>query len=154
MTSDEWQMDSLSLFLRRISGISCEILLNKHPMTRGTRSSRRAGRPTRADGRRGVAGRGKSGGSNRRRSKRGKKRPDVTHKKGSAKRRKALRTRNVGRGRVRGRQSGGGGKESSFTARPIGRTLGVALAGQSPPAGERGAWEFRRAKPAEPAEGE
>ena len=55
---------------------------------------------------------------------------------------------------MRGRQSGGGGKKSSLTARPIGRTLGVALAGQSPPAGERGAWEFGKAKPAEPAQAE
>ena len=59
---------------------------------------------------------------------------------------------------VRGRQSGGGGKASSFTARPIGWTSGVALAGtasievpagqKSPPGGERGAWGFGKAKPA------
>jgi len=88
----------------------------------------------------------KSGGSSRRISKRGAKRPGVTKKKGSAKKRKVLRNRNVGPGRVRGRQSGSGGKQSSFTARPIGRTLGVALAGQAPPPGERGAWDFGKAK--------
>src|SRR5436305_12031124 len=101
---------------------------------------------------------GRSGSSSRRVSKGGAKRPGVTKKKGEAKKRKALRTRNVGRGRVRGRQSGGGGKASSFTARPIGRTSGVALAGtasievkageKSPPGGERGAWGFGKAKPA------
>src|SRR5437763_4310526 len=101
----------------------------------------------RPSGRRGTAGRHKSGGSSRRVSKRGGKQPGVTHKKGAAKKRKALRPQNRGKGRVRGRQSGSGGKESSLTARPIGRTSGVALAGQSPPAGERGAWEFGSAKP-------
>src|SRR5437763_17035090 len=101
---------------------------------------------------------GRSGSSSRRISKGGAKRPGVTKKKGAAKKRKELRTHNVGRGRVRGRQSGGGGKGSSFTARPIGRTSGVALAGTasievpagqpSPPGGERGAWGFGKAKPA------
>ena len=110
------------------------------------RTTSRGGSP-RAGGRRGVAGRHKTGGSTRRVSKSGGKRPGVTKKKGGAKKRKALRTRNVGKGRVRGRQSGGGGKASSFTARPIGRTLGVALAGESPPPGERGAWGFGKAKP-------
>src|SRR5205807_7538507 len=99
----------------------------------------------------------KSGGNSRRISKRGGKRPGVTKKKGAARKRKAVRTRNVGRGRVRGRQSGGGGKGSSFTARPIGRTSGVALAGTasievpagqtSRPGDERGAWGFGKAKP-------
>jgi hypothetical protein len=88
----------------------------------------------------------KSGGNSRRVSKSGGKRPGVTKKKGPAKQRKALRNRNVGSGRVRGRQSGGGGKTSSLTARPIGRTLGIALAGEAPPPGERGAWEFGKAK--------
>src|SRR5205085_7082040 len=100
---------------------------------------------------------GRSGSSSRRVSKGGAKLPGVTKKKGAAKQRKALRTHNVGRGRVRGRQSGGGGKASSFTARPIGRTSGVALAGtasievpagQKSPGGERGAWGFGKAKPA------
>src|SRR2546430_5928202 len=72
---------------------------------------------------------GRSGSSSRRVARGGAKLPGVTKKKGAAKKRKAWRTRNVGRGRVRGRQSGGGGKASSFTARPIGRTSGVALAG-------------------------
>src|SRR5438552_17472340 len=88
----------------------------------------------------------KSGGSSRRVLKGGAKRTGVSRKKGSARQRKALRTRNVGRGRVRGRQAGSGGKSSSLTAPPAGRTLGVALAGQSAPAGERGAWEFGKAK--------
>ena len=88
----------------------------------------------------------KSGGNSRRVSKGGAKLPGVTKKKGPAKQRKALRNRNVGSGRVRGQQSGGGGKTSSLTARPVGRTLGVALAGESPPPGERGAWEFGKAK--------
>ena len=88
----------------------------------------------------------KSGGNSRRLSKGGAKLPGVTKKKGPAKQRKALRNRNVGSGRVRGQQSGGGGKTSSLTARPVGRTLGVALAGESPPPGERGAWEFGKAK--------
>src|SRR2546423_8462733 len=101
---------------------------------------------------------GRSGSSSRRVSKGGAKRPGVTKKKGEAKKRKALRTHNVGRGRVRGRQSGGGGKASSFTARPIGRTSGVALAGtapievkageKSPPGGDGGAWGFGNTKPA------
>jgi hypothetical protein len=101
---------------------------------------------------------GRSGSSSRRVSKGGANRPGVTKKKGAANKRKALRTRHVGRGRVRGRQSGGGGKASSFTARPIGWTSGVALAGtasievpagqKSPPGGERGAWGFGKAKPA------
>src|SRR5438270_7225931 len=101
---------------------------------------------------------GTSGSSSRRISKGGAKRPGVTKKKGAAKKRKALRTHNVGRGRVRGRQSGGGGKGSSFTARPVGKTLGVALAGTAStevPAsqaaaagGDRGAWGFGKAKPA------
>jgi len=121
-------------------------------MPRGTRSGRRAGRPTRPGGRRGVAGRSKAGGKSRRKSKFGGKRPGVTRRKGSAKQRKGLRVRNKGKGRVRGRQSGGGGKTSSFTARPVGRTLGVALAGESPPAGERGAWKFGKAKPRRRAE--
>jgi hypothetical protein len=120
-------------------------------MPRGPRSSRRAGRPTRPGGRRGLAARAKAGGRNRRKSKFGGKRPGVTRRKGEAKQRKATRIRNKGENRVRGRQSGGGGKASSFTARPIGRTLGVALAGKSPPAGERGAWEFGKAKAAESA---
>jgi len=127
-------------------------------MPRGTRSSGRTGRPTRPGGRRGVAGRSKAGGSNRRRSKFGGRRPAATSKKGPAKRRKASRVRNKGKNRVRGRQSGGGGKGSSFTARPVGRTLGVALAGgtsmevpvrQKSPGSERGAWGFGKAKPAE-----
>jgi len=105
------------------------------------------GGSTRASAGRGVAGRHKTGGRTRRVSKSGGKLPGVTKTKGNAKQRKELRTRNVGKGRVRGRQSGGGGKESSFTARPIGRTLGVALAGESPPPGERGSWEFGKAKP-------
>src|SRR5947209_16456836 len=116
-------------------------------MPRGTRSSGRAGRPARAGGRRGVAGRSKAGGNSRRRSKFGGKRAGVTKRKGEAKQRKALRVRNKGENRVRGRQSGGGGKKSSLTARPIGRTLGVALSGRSTSAGgERGAWEFGKAK--------
>jgi hypothetical protein len=69
----------------------------------------------------------------------------VAHRKGAAKQRKAKRVRNKGANRVRGRQSGGGGKESSLTARPIGRTLGVALAGKAAP-GERGSWEWGSAK--------
>src|SRR5437764_15462210 len=116
-------------------------------MPKGTRSSGRAGRSTRPGERRGEAGRSKAGGRSRRKSKFGGKRPGVTGRKGAAKQRKALRVRNKGQNRVRGRQSGGGGKASSFTARPIGRTLGVALAGttstevpvrQRPPGGERG----------------
>jgi hypothetical protein len=104
-------------------------------MPRGTRSSRRAGQPARPGRRRGLAGKRKTGGTSRRRLKLAGKRGGVTSRKGASKQRKALRTRNKGRGRVRGRQSGGGGKTSSLTARPVGRTLGVALAGQSPPAG-------------------
>src|SRR5205085_12434568 len=127
-------------------------------MPKGTRASRRASRPTRPGGRRDEAGRSKAGGRSRRKSKFGGKHAGVTHRKGSAKQRKALRVRNKGQNRVRGRQSGGGGKASSFTARPIGRTLGVALAGttstevpvrQKSPGGERGAWGFGKAKPAE-----
>src|SRR5437763_14578370 len=110
------------------------------------RTKSRAG-SARATGARGIAGRYKTGGSTRRVSKSGGKRPGVTRKKGSAKQRKELRTRNVGKGRARGRQTGGGGKASSFTAQPIGRTLGVALPGESAPPGERGAWEFGKAKP-------
>src|SRR5438270_9975657 len=101
---------------------------------------------------------GRSGSSSRRVSKGGAKRPGITKKKGAANKRKALRVRHVGRGRVRGRQSGGGGKASSFTARPIGRTLGVALAGTASievpasqaaaPGGDRGGWGFGKAKPA------
>src|SRR2546430_5379281 len=100
---------------------------------------------------------GRSGSSSRRVSKGGAKRPGVTKKKGEAKKRKALRSHNVGRGRVRGRQSGGGGKGSRFSARPIGRTSRVALAGTAPievPAGpktrprdERGARGFCKTKP-------
>ena len=127
-------------------------------MPKGTRSSRRAGRPTRPGGSRGVANRSKAGGRSRRRSKVGGKPPGVTHRKGAAKKRKAARVRNKGKNRVRGRQSGGGGKASSFTARPVGRTLGVALAGTAStevpasqaaaPGGDRGAWGFGKAKPA------
>src|SRR5919204_1712400 len=116
-------------------------------MPRGTKSSRRAGRPARPGRRRGIAARAKAGGNSRRRSKFGGKRAGATLRKGPARRRKSLRSRNKGPSRVRGRQSGGGGKTSSLTARPIGRTLGVALAGQSAAAGQRGAWEFGRAKP-------
>src|SRR3954468_3164996 len=88
----------------------------------------------------------KSGGNSRRISKSGGKQPGATKKKGAAKQRKTLRNRNAGSGRVKGRQSGSGGKSSSLTARPIGRTAGVALAGESPPPGERGAWKFGKAK--------
>jgi len=145
-------------FKKGIGTQSCRVLRLNNEMPKGTRSSRRAGRPTRPGGRRGEAGRSKAGGRSRRKSKFGGKRPGVTHRKGSAKQRKALRVRNKGQNRVRGRQSGGGGKASSFTARPIGRTLGVALAGttstevpvrQRPPGGERGAWGYGKAKPAE-----
>ena len=121
-------------------------------MPRGTRSSGRAGRSARPGGRRGVGGRSKAGGRSRRRSKFGGKRPGAPRKKGPAKQRKASRVRNKGKARVLGRQSGSGGKSSSLTARPVGSTLGVALAGQSPPPGERGAWEFGKAKPIESLE--
>jgi hypothetical protein len=116
-------------------------------MARKARSIRGKRGSSRPGGRPGAARRRKAGTANRRTSKSGGKRPGIVGRKGSAKKRKALRTRNVGRGRVRGRQSGGGGKQSSFTARPIGRTLGVALAGQLPAAGERGAWGFGKAAP-------
>lgn len=114
-------------------------------MPRGTRSSRRAGRQARPGRRRGVAGRSKAGGSSRRSSKAAGKRPGGVGKKGAAKKRKNSRNPNMGKGRVRGRQSGGGGKSSSLTARRTGRTLGVALAGRSAP-GARGAWEFGSAE--------
>src|SRR2546423_14531338 len=101
---------------------------------------------------------GRSGSSSRRVSKGGAKLPGVAKKKGEAKKRKALRSHNVGRGRVRGRQSGGGGKASSFFARPIGRTSRVALAGaasmevkageKKPPRGEGRAWGFCEKKTA------
>jgi len=123
-------------------------------MPRATRSSGRGGRPARPGGSRGAAGRSKAGGRSRRQSKFGGKRPGATGRKGEAKQRKASRVRNKGENPVRGRQSGGGGKASSFTARPIGRTLGVALAGKAPPPGERGAWEFGKAKPSEPLQSE
>ena len=139
-------MRSKSKFRRKLfsarNSAGIRILLGgDHGETKGRADS------ARATGARGSAGRHKTGGSTRRVSKSGGKRPGVTRKKGSAKQRKELRTRNVGKGRVRGRQTGGGGKASSFTARPIGRTLGVALPGESAPPGERGAWEFGKAKP-------
>jgi ribosomal protein L27 len=80
-----------------------------------------------------MAGRRKGGGATGRMGKNGGKRLAVTRRKGEAKKRKSSIIRNRGKGRVRGMQSGGRGKQSSLTSRPTGRTLGVALAGNRRP---------------------